>query len=64
MDDEMIRQVGADLGRAILEFVTMAGTSLRELKGREVDLIAAYRGAVKKSPPCQFVGHGGKLAPR
>ena len=28
---------------------------------REVDLIAAHRDAVKKSPPCQFVGHGGKL---
>jgi hypothetical protein len=42
----------------------MEGTSLRELKGREVDLIAAHRSAVKKSPPCQFVGHGGKLAPR
>lgn len=47
-----------------MSFVTMAGTSLRELKGREVDLIAAHRGAVKKSPPCQLVGHGGKLAPR
>lgn len=47
-----------------VSFVTMEGTSLTELKGREVDLIAAHRAAVKKSPPCQFVGHGGKLAPR
>jgi len=44
-----------------VSFVTIEGTKLRELKGREVDLIAAHRDAVKKSPPCQFVGHGGKL---
>ena len=44
-----------------VSFVTMEGTKPRELKGREVDLIAAHRVAVKKSPPCQLVGHGGKL---
>jgi hypothetical protein len=44
-----------------VSFVTMEGTKPRELKGREVDLIAAHRDAVKTSPPCQFVGHGGKL---
>ena len=44
-----------------VSFVPMEGTQHRELQGQEVDLIAAHRDAVKKSPPCQFVGHGRRL---